>query len=64
MRRNLVPIAQAAEFACVTPKTVRNWIRAGHLNGYRLGPRLLRVDLSELERLASPVPASVEWANR
>ena len=54
--RRLVSQIEAAEFAGVCPRTIRNWIAAGVITGYRTGPRLIRVDLAELEAaLLKPV---------
>jgi hypothetical protein len=39
-------------------KTIRNWIAAGRLTGYRVGPKLIQVDLDELDRLIRPVPTA------
>jgi len=39
-------------------KTVRNFVSAGLIEAVRFGPRMLRIDASELDRLASPVTAA------
>lgn len=54
--RRYASIANAAELLDVNPKTIRRWISAGRLTGYRVGPRIIRVDLTELEALARAVP--------
>nr|WP_237211713.1 helix-turn-helix domain-containing protein [Rhodococcus ruber] len=54
-RRRLVSVAQAAEELGVCGRTIRNRISDGTITGYRLGPRLLRVDLDELDALLRPV---------
>lgn len=54
--RRLVGINQASEYADVNPKTIRRWIAAGHVPAYRLGPRLLKVDLNELDAMLRPIP--------
>ncbi|HEY5843954.1 MAG TPA: excisionase family DNA-binding protein [Mycobacterium sp.] len=55
-RRRLVSIADAAEYAAVSTITVRRRISDGTLTAYRVGPRLLRVDLNEVDqRLLRPV---------
>lgn len=41
-------IAEAAAIASVAPQTVRRWVRAGDLNGYKAG-RVLRVKRAELD---------------
>ncbi len=47
----LVSIPVAAETADVCTKTIRRYISAGRITGYRVGPRLIKVDLNELESL-------------
>lgn len=51
-----VGIAEAATYADVSTRTVRRWIASGLLPGYRLGPRLVKVDLADLENLARRIP--------
>jgi excisionase family DNA binding protein len=48
-------LAAAAEVTGVSPRSIRRYIAAGRLKGYRLGPRLIRVDLDELRDLLSPI---------
>lgn len=48
-------IAEAADRLQVSGKTVRRYIAAGRLTAVRIGPRLVRVDLASLERLARPI---------
>ena len=57
-RRHLVSLAEAAEQAGCNPKTIRRRISDGSLTGYRMGPRLIRVDLNELDRLLRPIPTA------
>jgi excisionase family DNA binding protein len=47
--RRLSSINGAAESANVSTKTIRRWIAEGRITGYRVGPRLIKVDLDELE---------------
>ncbi len=56
-RRHPISIVQAAEYLDVSPKTIRRYIAAGQLTGYRAGPRLLRVDRNELDAFLRPIPA-------
>jgi excisionase family DNA binding protein len=56
--RRLVGIHQAAEYADVHPITLRRWISAGRLPAYRVGPRLLKVDLNELEAMLHRIPTA------
>lgn len=55
-RRRLLSLSEAADYAGVTPRTIRRRIADGTLTGYRLGPRLVRVDLDELESMLRPIP--------
>lgn len=55
-RRAYDSLAVAAQRAGVSERTIRRWIAEGRLVGYRIGPRLLRVDRAELDALFSVVP--------
>lgn len=57
-RRAYDSLASAAERAGVSERTVRRWIADGRLAGYRVGPRLLRVDRAELDALFAVVPTA------
>jgi excisionase family DNA binding protein len=48
---HLVTVDQAAEYVGVSSKTVRRWIQQGTLTGYAAGPRLIRVDLEEVNAM-------------
>lgn len=56
LARRLAPLPIAAGYACVSVKTIRRRIADGTLTGYRMGPRLIRVDLNELDAILSPIP--------
>lgn len=60
--RTLVSLSSAAAFADTSPRTIRRWIAAGLLPGYRLGPRLLKVDLSDVEDMLRPIPTAGDAA--
>jgi len=53
--RRLASLADAADYAAVNPRTIRRRIADGSLTGYRLGARILRVDLEELDALLRPI---------
>lgn len=53
-----VSLEAVAEQLDVTVNTVRNWIKSGRLTGYRVGPRVVRVDAAQIEQLIQPMPAS------
>jgi excisionase family DNA binding protein len=48
-------VAAAIILGCHT-RTVRRYIADGRLTGYRMGPRLIRVDMAEVEALLHPIP--------
>jgi excisionase family DNA binding protein len=52
-----VGLREAADYAGVHTHTVRRWIAAGRLRAYRVGPRLIRVDLADLDAIMRPVGA-------
>lgn len=54
-RRRYETLQSAAERLAVDTRTVRRWIAAGRLNAYRTGPRLIRVDIQEVDALLTPV---------
>lgn len=58
-RKNLGSIEEGAEYVGVSPITVRRWIAAGRITGYRAGPKILRIDLDELDAMLVPIPAAV-----
>lgn len=56
--RRLTTIANAAVLADCAPRTIRRYIAAGRLTGFRMGPRMIRVDLDELDGLLTPIPTA------
>ncbi len=56
--KRVVPITVAAEHVGCHSRTIRRYIAAGRLTGYRMGPRLIRVDLAELDALLRPIPTA------
>ena len=55
--RQLRSVAEAAAIADVSARTIRRWIASGLLPGYRVGPRLVKVDLADLDQLARRIPS-------
>lgn len=53
-RRRWAKLAEAAEYLGVTEQTIYQMIRDGRLTGYRNGPRLVRVDLNEIDAAMKP----------
>ena len=56
--RRWASLSLGAEYLGVSEKTIRRLIASGQVNGYRIGTRLLRVDLNELDALASAIPTT------
>jgi excisionase family DNA binding protein len=50
----LVSIATAASYLDVNPRTIYNMIQDGRLTAYTLGPRVLRIRLSQLDAALAP----------
>ncbi|NOP96957.1 excisionase family DNA-binding protein [Mycolicibacterium fortuitum] len=44
----------AADYLKVSVRTVKAMIRDGRLTGYRIPPRMTRLDLNELDALVTP----------
>ncbi|WP_284984320.1 helix-turn-helix domain-containing protein [Arthrobacter sp. efr-133-TYG-118] len=53
-----ITIAAAAEIAGVSTKSIRRYIAAGRITGYRVGPRMIRVNINELQDLLTPIPTT------
>jgi excisionase family DNA binding protein len=56
--RRLASVEDAASYANVSTRTVRRWISQGLIPGYRVGPRLVKVDLDDFDNLAVPIPTA------
>jgi excisionase family DNA binding protein len=54
IRRRYVKIREAADYLGVTERTIRQMISDGRLTGYRSGPRLVRLDLNEIDAAMTP----------
>ena len=54
--RRWASLIEAAAHIGVSEKTIRRMISDGEITGYRMGPRLIRVDLHELDALMRPIP--------
>ena len=48
-------IAAAAAYLAVNERTIRRWITDGTIPGKRIGRKLVRIDLNELDRLGRPL---------
>ena len=54
----LVGTTEAAEYAGLCTRTLYRYIADGRITGYRLGPKLIKIDLDELDRIITPVAAA------
>lgn len=54
--RHFVSIEQAAEYTGLSSKTIRRRISDGTITGYRAGPKVVRVDLNEVDGMLTPIP--------
>jgi excisionase family DNA binding protein len=55
----LLSVAEAAEYLGVNPMTVRNMLTDGRLKACTLGPRILRIRLSDIESALQPYGGAV-----
>lgn len=53
--RRLASLRAAAVYAGVHDDTIRRRIRDGQLTAYRFGPKMIRIDLNELDALLRPI---------
>jgi len=57
--RRLVPLVPASEYSRLSVKTLRRRITDGTITGYRAGPKLIMVDLDEIDgALIRPIPSA------
>lgn len=49
-------ILEAAAHCGVSDRTIRTWISSGILPAYRYGPRVVRIDPSDLNDLGQRIP--------
>lgn len=54
--QRLVRIDDAATYADLSTRTIRNYIAQGRLPAYRFGPRLVKISLDDIDALAEPIP--------
>jgi excisionase family DNA binding protein len=54
--KRFASVQDGAHYSGLSEKTLRRYISDGRLTGYRLGVRLLRIDLNELDQLFKPIP--------
>lgn len=55
-QRRWASLDEAAAYVGLTnERTIRRWIAAGRITGYKLNERVLRVDLNEIDAALKPV---------
>ena len=58
-RQTLISLRDVAQLAGgVHPRTIRRWVDAGLLEGYQVGPRLIKVDRDQVIALVRPISRS------
>jgi excisionase family DNA binding protein len=55
----LVSIAEAATYLDVNERTIRNMLTDGRLKAYKLGPRIVRIRLSDIDAALEPYAGAV-----
>jgi excisionase family DNA binding protein len=53
---------EGASYAGVSSRTIRRRIADGSLPAHRFGPRLIKIDLNDLDQLFRPIPAAGDGA--
>lgn len=56
-----ISLTQAADMLGVSVPTLRRRIAAGELPAYRTGRRIIRIKISDLDRLLRRVPSAGNW---
>jgi excisionase family DNA binding protein len=56
--QRLASLEDAASYADLSVRTIRRYIATGRITGYRVGPRLIKVDLDDFDKLAVPIPTA------
>ena len=58
MSKHLINLSRAAEQYDISVKTLRRRIADGSLPAYRVGPRLVRIDPADLDKLERRIPTA------
>jgi excisionase family DNA binding protein len=54
-RREMISTAEAARRLGFSTITIRNYVASGHLTAYRIGVKLLKFDVAEVDSLREPI---------
>lgn len=55
-------LEHAADYLACSVKTIRRMISKGELTGYRVGARMIRVDMAEIYAISRVIPTAGEGA--
>ncbi len=58
IRREFESLSSAAERTGLSIRTLRRRVASGQLVAYRSGPRVIRVDPDDVDRLMIPIPTA------
>jgi excisionase family DNA binding protein len=56
--RRLASISDTAEYLGLTSRTIRVCIADGRLRAYKLGSKIVRLDLDEVDAALRPIPSA------
>jgi hypothetical protein len=56
-------LRQASTYSGVPVRRLRDWISAGKLPASRMGPKIITVDLDDVDRLRQPIPTAGHFAD-
>lgn len=57
----LLSIRDAAKYLGVSDDTIRRMISRGELSAYRYGPKIIRIDRRDIDKLRRPVTATADY---
>lgn len=60
-QRKYISLQAAADYLDVSVATVRRLISTGVAPGYRLGRRIIRVDMKDIDAAMRRIPAARSW---
>ena len=55
-----ISVSEAADTYSCSTRTIRRRIADGTLRAYRVGPKLIRIDPGDLDRMARQIPAAAQ----
>ena len=51
-------LVEAANYAKIPVRTLRDWVSKGWLPAYRIGPRQIQIDLNDVDALRRRIPTA------